>query len=357
MDWSIRESRQEVRVVSPTNDSGSTPEDSPFGTVSEYSLTRTDRAQRAFEEFIVTPFSIIWADFRARIGFLIITFYLLMGTVGVALVRSPKPNQAERMLAPFQTMKFPLGADQLGRGIFAQVVHATPVMLKIMLSGGLFVVIVGTLLGMVSGYKGGKIDTLIMFVSDTMMMLPGLPLLILVLSIVQPESAIVIGLILSLTGWAGLARAIRSEILSLREADYVEASRIMGLDTSYILKNDLLPNIMPYVLLNLVNSMKGMIFAYVGLSFLGIIPPSTLNWGGMLNDAYNQSGAIYSWKAAHWLLAPMLTIMLIAFGLVMFAQGCDRLFNPRVRARHESNNKTEESSMDNDSPTLMESNY
>ncbi len=196
-----------------------------------------------------------------------------------------------------------------------------------------------------------------MFVSDTMMMLPGLPLLILVLTIVQPESPIVIGLILSLTGWAGLARAIRSEILSLREADYVEASRIMGLDTSYILKNDLLPNIMPYVLLNLVNSMKGIIFAYVGLSFLGIIPPSSLNWGGMLNDAYNQSGALYSWKAAHWLIAPMLAIMVIAFGLVMFAQGCDRLFNPRVRARHESNNKTDESTMDNDSPTLMESNY
>nr|WP_256487810.1 MULTISPECIES: ABC transporter permease [unclassified Haladaptatus] len=226
-----------------------------------------------------------------------------------------------------------------------------------MLSGGLWVIVVGTFLGLVAGYKGGKLDTVIMFMSDTLMMLPGLPLLLILIWIVKPESPIVIGLTLSLTGWAGLARAIRSEMLSLREADYVEASRIMGLDTSYILKNDLLPNIMPYVLINLVNSMKGMIFAYMGLSFLGVLPFTNLNWGTMLNNAYTESGAIYSWKGAHWLLAPMLAVMLLSFGLVMFAQGCDRLFNPRVRARHENNSKTDKNSTDNDSPTLMESNY
>lgn len=353
-----------MRVVSPTNDSGSEPEDSPFGTVSDYSVTRTDRAQRALEEFVITPSSIIWSDIRARVGFLILVFYLLVGTVGVAVVHHPSPNQAERMLAPFQVLQYPLGADSIGRGIFAQLVHATPIMLKIMLSGGLWVIGLGTLLGMVAGYKGGKLDTAIMFLSDTVMMLPGLPLLILVLAILKPEGPIAIGLVLALTGWAGLARAIRSEMLSLREENYVEASRIMGLDTGYIMKNDLLPNIMPYVLINLVNSMKGMIFAYMGLSFLGVIPFTNLNWGVMLNNAYKQSSALYSWDAAHWLIAPMLTIMLLAFGLVMFAQGCDRLFNPRVRARHESNNHTDEESTDDatrpddeDSPTLMETNY
>jgi peptide/nickel transport system permease protein len=192
-----------------------------------------------------------------------------------------------------------------------------------------------------------------MFTSDSVMMLPGLPLLILVLAILKPEGPIAIGLTLAITGWAGLARAIRSEMLSLREENYVEASRIMGLDTGYIMKNDLLPNIMPYVLINLVNSMKGMIFAYMGLSFLGVVPFTNLNWGVMLNNAYRQSGALYTWDAAHWLIAPMLTIMLLAFGLVMFAQGCDRIFNPRVRARHESHASNE---ADGGGPTPMEGN-
>ena len=358
MGWSTHVSKQEVRVVSHTNDQPSDSEDSPFGTISEGSATRSDRTRRRLDEFLITPFSIIWSDIRARIGFLIIVFYLLMGTVGVLIVREPKPNQAPRLLAPFQNWQFPLGADKLGRGLLAQIVHATPVMLEIMVTGGVWIIVIGTTLGMIAGYKGGKLGTLIMFVSDSVMMIPGLPLLILVISILQPKSPLVIGFILSLTGWAGLARAIRSEMLSLRESNYVEASRIMGLDTSYILKNDLLPNIMPYVLINLVNSMKGMIFAYMGLSFLGFLPFEKLNWGTMLNNAYTQSGALYTWKAAHWLIAPMFTVMLLAFGLVMFAQGSDRLFNPRVRARHESATPAEESTADDDTgPTLMESSY
>jgi peptide/nickel transport system permease protein len=339
--------------VSPTDETVSEQEGSPFGTISDHSVTREDRIRRALDEFVTTPFSIIWSDIRARVGLLIIVFYVLLGTVGVALVHEPSPNQAERMLSPFEVLQYPLGADALGRGIFAQLVHATPNMLKIMLAGGLWVIVLGTVLGMVAGYKGGKLDTAIMFTSDSVMMLPGLPLLILVLAILKPEGPIAIGLTLAITGWAGLARAIRSEMLSLREENYVEASRIMGLDTGYIMKNDLLPNIMPYVLINLVNSMKGMIFAYMGLSFLGVVPFTNLNWGVMLNNAYRQSGALYTWDAAHWLIAPMLTIMLLAFGLVMFAQGCDRIFNPRVRARHESHASNE---ADGGGPTPMEGN-
>lgn len=342
-----------MRTVSPTDETVSEQEGSPFGTISDHSVTREDRIRRALDEFVTTPFSIIWSDIRARVGLLIIVFYVLLGTVGVALVHEPSPNQAERMLSPFEVLQYPLGADALGRGIFAQLVHATPNMLKIMLAGGLWVIVLGTVLGMVAGYKGGKLDTAIMFTSDSVMMLPGLPLLILVLAILKPEGPIAIGLTLAITGWAGLARAIRSEMLSLREENYVEASRIMGLDTGYIMKNDLLPNIMPYVLINLVNSMKGMIFAYMGLSFLGVVPFTNLNWGVMLNNAYRQSGALYTWDAAHWLIAPMLTIMLLAFGLVMFAQGCDRIFNPRVRARHESHASNE---ADGGGPTPMEGN-
>ena len=345
--------------MSHTNDGSPEENESPFEMSADHTLTPADKVQRAFDEFVVTPLAIIWSDTRARIGLSIIVFYILMGTVGVAVVHTPEPNETKRLLAPFQNLKYPLGADALGRGLLAQLVHATPAMLKIMLSGGMWVISVGTILGLVSGYKGGKIDTAIMFASDTIMMLPGLPLLLIVVAILQPESPLVLGLILGLTGWAGLARAVRSEMLSLREANYVEASRIMGLDTGHILKNDLLPNIMPYVMINLVNSMKGFIFGSMALYFLGILPFTNLNWGVMLNNAYRQSGALYTLEAAHWLLAPMLTVMILSFGLIMFAQGSDRLFNPRVRARHESGGSVEEDAEADDDGTSasLASNY
>lgn len=342
--------------MSHTNDTDESydAEESPFGTVSQTAQTPADRLEHAFEEFVVTPLSIIWNDIRARIGISIIVFYVLMGTVGVVLVHQPEPNEAPRLLAPFTMLKYPLGADALGRGILAQVVHATPAMLKIMLSGGVWVISVGTIVGMVSGYKGGKIDTAMMFFADVLMMLPGMPLLLIVVAILQPESPLVLGFILSLTGWAGLARAIRSEVLSLREADYVEASRIMGLDTGYIIKSDVLPNIMPYILINLVGSMKGMIFASIGLYFLGVLPYTSLNWGVMLNNSYQQAGALYTWKSVHWLLAPMLTLMILALGLTLFAQGSDRLFNPRVRARHEGSATPDETEPDETDAVAVE---
>jgi peptide/nickel transport system permease protein len=98
--------------------------------------------------------------------------------------------------------------------------------------------------------------------------------------------------------------------------------------------NDVLPNIMPYVTINFAKSARSVIFSSVGLYFLGVLPFSTANWGVMMNQAYGQGGALYSWNSAHWLLFPMGAVILLSFGFILFAQGTDRLFNPRVRARH-----------------------
>nr|WP_303650250.1 ABC transporter permease [Halalkalicoccus sp. NIPERK01] len=192
-----------------------------------------------------------------------------------------------------------------------------------------------TVIGTTSGYKGGLVDSVLMTLTDVLLTIPGLPLVI-VLAGVLPIAGnpYAIGVLLSINAWAGLARALRSQVLTLRDAEYVEASRIMGISTPKILSADIVPNLMPYITMNFVQQARAVIFGSVGLYFLGILPYNRTNWGVMMNDAVRQAGATSSATAFHWLLMPMLAVILLSMGLTLFAQSADRLFNPRVRARH-----------------------
>jgi peptide/nickel transport system permease protein len=282
---------------------------------------------------VVAPLRVIWSDWRTQVGSIIIFFYLLMGTVGVVIVPAPSTGQGPRLLGTFQNMAYPLGTNKLGESLLSAVVHATPPMLKMIASGAVFSTVMATTIGTVSGYKGGIVDRVLTSITDVAMTIPGVPLIILLAAIFQPRNPYVIGILLTINVWAGLARSIRSQVLSLRNHSYVEASRIMGTPLSKILKDDILPNVMPYVLINFVNAARGVIFGSVILYYLGILPSANENWGIILNNAYN-SGAIYSLDYAYWLIIPMMTIILLSFGLVLFAQGTEKLFNPRIRARH-----------------------
>lgn len=308
--------------------------DLPFTVTADTTLSQQERLYRTLDSYLLAPMRIIWSDWRARIGFLIILLYLLAGTVGVHVIPKPTAQPGPRYVPPFTTWEYPLGTGALGRGIFEQLVHATPPMLKMILAGAVFSTILATILGTLAGYKGGLTDRSIMTLSDIVMTIPGLPLVIILAAILQPKNPYVIGLILGINNWAGLSRAVRSQVLSARERDFVEASRTMGLSTPTILVDDIIPGIMSYVSVHFVMAARGIIFESVGLYFLGILPFTTLNWGIMMQLAYNTSGALYTLKSAHWLFAPMITITLFSLGLILFAQGMDRLFNPRVRARH-----------------------
>jgi peptide/nickel transport system permease protein len=276
--------------------------------------------------------SILWADLRSRVGLLIIATYLLFGTAGVVLVEPPRAG-GPPLVGAFQTLAYPLGTDSLGRGILAQLIHATPPMLKMITAGAAFATVMAVCWGLFAGYKGGSIDRLMTMIADGLMAVPGLPLIVVLAAVLQPENPFVVGIILTVNGWAGLARQLRAETLKLRHRSYVEASRAMGIGTITIVRRDILPNVMPLVLVNFVSRARDIIVASVGLYFLGILPISDPNWGVILNLAY-QNGGIYSPEMAHWLYAPMVTIVVFSLGLLLFGQGCDRIFNPRIRARH-----------------------
>jgi len=312
---------------------GEEPSERAFERVSDVEPTRRGRARRVFTERVYVPLRIVLTDWRTAIGISILCLYVFAGTVGIHLVRQPRPMQDAAFIKPLTTAVSPLGTDHMGRDILALLVHATPSMLKMMLSGAVVTVLIASIVGTLSGYKGGVVDRILMTITDIMMTLPGLPLTIVIASVIEPKSPYLIGVILTIHSWSGLARALRSQVLVLRDESYVEAARVMGLRTRSVLRRDVFPNVMPYVLINFMKSARGVIFGSVGLYFLGVLPFSNLNWGVILNQAYS-SGSIYYGNRAYMLLLPLGTITLISLGLILFAQGTDRLFNPRVRARH-----------------------
>lgn len=302
--------------------------------VSNDVMSKQERSRRLVEEVVIAPFRVLWSDWRARVGLTLVVLYLLMGTVGVVLVEPAQLNEGPRYVGPFETWEFPLGTDAMGQGVFAQIVHATPAMLKMITAGAVFGTSLGTAIGIFAGYVGGRIDRFLMWCTDVMMTIPGLPLVIILSAILEPRNPFVVGIILTINDWAGLSRTLRSQVLTLRDESYVEAARTMGISTPTILGKDVLPNLMPYISVNFVGMARSVIFASVGLYFLGILPFTTLNWGVMMNLAYNTGGALYTWETAHWLFFPMLAIVLLSLALILLAQGGDRIFNPRIRARH-----------------------
>lgn len=291
-------------------------------------------ARQWFRESVFIPAQVAFTDWRTSAGLLIIGLFALMGTVGVWLVEPTSINEGEAYIRPFQTAAYPLGTDAEGQDLFALTIHSTPAMFKMLVSGAAFTTIVATLVGTFSGYVGGTIDRVLMTITDIAMTIPGLPLVMVLAVTIEPSNPYAIGILLTINAWAGLGRTIRSEVLSLREESYVEASRIMGASTSSIVFQDIVPNLMPYIMVNFVAAGRGVIFGSVALYFLGILPFSNQNWGIMLNQAY-EGGALISIDLFYWLLIPMVVISLLSIGLILASQGLDRVFNVRIRTKHQ----------------------
>lgn len=327
--------------------------DSPFNVVSEVESTKSEQYYEKIDLLLLAPARIAWTDWRARVGIIIVSLYFLMGTIGVYLVEPSSIQEGPVLLAPFQDIRYPLGTNTTGEDLFAQTIHATPAMLKMITSGAIFTTVLATGIGIYSGYKGGTADRILMTFTDIMMTIPGLPLMIVLAVILDPRNPWLVGIVLTINSWAGLARALRSQVLTLRDDSYIEAARVMGASTRSIVRIDILPNLMPYIAVNFVKTGRGVIFSSVALYFLGILPFSNQNWGVMMNLAYRTGGALYQWRAVHWLLVPMGAIIVLSLGLILLAQGTDRLFNPRVRARHMENATVDEDEPESKSKGLI----
>jgi peptide/nickel transport system permease protein len=309
-----------------------------YSVPSEYA-DMTGEFRRSSFQTALASLRIVLSDWRGKVGVFLVGTYLLMGTVGVLLIPEPIAGAGPAYLGAFQDMSFPLGTNNQGQDLLGLIVYATTPMLKMVVAGGVFATTVATVTGTLSGYKGGRVDQVLTTFIDSAMALPTLPLVIVLAAIFPVSNPFLIGILVSINAWAGLSRTIRSQVLTIREESYVEAARVIGTPTWRVVYEEVTPQLMPYIAIHFMNLCRRVIFASVGLYFLGVLPYTSKNWGVMLNQAYS-AGALTIDAYLHWLLVPMLTIIFFTVGLIFLAQSMDQVFNPRIRAKRADTSPT-----------------
>ena len=219
-----------------------------------------------------------------------------------------------------------LGTDQLGRDIFSRMIYGSRVALSIGLVAVGIAAIIGLLLGSIAGFYGGWIDSLIMRFVDIMLCFPRFFLILSVVAIVGPNIFNVM-VIIGLTGWMGIARLIRAEILSLKSRDFISASRALGANNFYIIFRHLIPNGIGPVLVSFVFGVAGAILTEAGLSYLGLgVQPPKPSWGNILFEGRAVLGV--GW----WMiLFPGLAILITVLSFNLFGEGLRDIINPRTR--------------------------
>lgn len=316
--------RRKVKVMS---DEHSTV----FETEADVKWSTSERIRWKLETWIVEPGRVLIQDSRGVIGMAIIGLYIFLGTIGLFFIPEPEPT-GPILLGPFEQLEYPFGTNNRGSDMFSLMVHSIPNMFKMILSGAVFSTFMATVVGTFSGYLGGVWDRILSTIADIALTLPGLPLVIVIGYVYQPTSPYLVGILVTINAWGGLARSIRSQVLTMRGENHVERSRALGLSTARIIRNDVLPGLLPYISVNFVNRARGVIFSSVALYFLAILPFTNFNWGVVLNQAYSE-GALNRPAAVHWLLIPVIVISFLTLGFLLLAQSFDRIFNPRARTR------------------------
>ncbi|GAA1504178.1 ABC transporter permease [Sphaerisporangium rubeum] len=263
-------------------------------------------------------------------GVVILALFALMAIFGPMVYPSPLPRDDDALYAA-PSLAHPFGTDFEGTDVLALVVTGARYVILTGVATAVIAVALGTALGLVAGFHRGRWDSVLMRLTDLQLTIPGLPLLLVLTTIWKFDSPLEMGLVLGLLGWGGVARAVRSQTLSLRERGFIEAARGLGLSTRHIVIRELLPGMAPYIAMNVLIAVTGAIYAQVGLFFLGVLPFDSNNWGVMLNLAVFGGGALTSTAALPYLLAPLLAILLLTLGIVLIVDAMDEIFNPRLR--------------------------
>jgi len=227
----------------------------------------------------------------------------------------------------------PLGTDNFGRDVLTELVSATGTSLKLGFVAGIVATLIGLTLGLLAGYVGGLVDDVIMFFTNLFTVIPGFVLLILIsFSIGQEQRGVfTIAVVIGFTSWVWTARAVRAQVVSLRNRDHVNLSKLSGHSIVHIIVADILPYIASYVVMALILQISAGILAEAGLSILGLGPRTTEvpTLGLMMNWAMiYQAHILGKW----WAYFPVIIVIaLIAFSLNLMNTGLDQVFNPALR--------------------------
>lgn len=270
---------------------------------------------------------------RTAVGGLIVVVIFVLAAV-VAVVAAPAPydqqNLPERILPPAWidrgSVEHPLGTDQLGRDLLSRIMYGARISLLVASISAGVACIVGTVLGLWSGYFGGLVDAVVMRLADAQLSFPYLLLAVAIMSIGE-RGLLKLIIVLSLGGWVTYARTVRASVLVLKQMEFVEAARTLGATTTRILFLHILPNLAGSIIVVGTFQFAQMILTESSLGFLGLgVQPPTPSWGGMLSQ-----GRSY-FSTAWWLVIfPGVTIMLAVLGTNLLGDGLRDALDPRLK--------------------------
>jgi ABC-type dipeptide/oligopeptide/nickel transport system permease subunit len=239
----------------------------------------------------------------------------------------------ERVGPPFQnpSPQHPLGTNDIGQDILSEIIWGTRVSLTIGFFAAAIALFLGTLIGIVSGYYRRWLDPLFMRLADVVLVIPFLPLMILLAAYLGPRMSNIV-MVIGLLTWAGPARVIRSQVLSLREYGYVQAARSLGGTDARIMFRHILPGVFPMALAQFIRAVSSAVLIESSLAFLGLGDPTAKSWGMVLYYAQAR-GAFLTGAWVWWILPPglLITFTVLAFALTGYA--LEELVNPRLRGR------------------------
>lgn len=262
------------------------------------------------------------------IGFIGVVFFLLLAYV-VPLVVPLQTDSNVELIYRTPSLEHPLGTDFRGRDVLNQIAHGGRDVISIAILAALFSTLIAVTLGSIAATLGGRIDALVLAVTDVGLTLPDIVVLVVVAAILRPTSFVVLALMLAVLQCWGLLRQVRAQILSLKEREYVEAARSLDLGLFHIIFREMLPNMRSYIAIHFILAMTAAIYAQGGIFLLGLLPLTGDNWGIMLNFAITQ-GAMFFRDSFMYVLSPILAIVLFQLSLVSLATGLEDIFNPRL---------------------------
>ncbi len=272
----------------------------------------------------------VWEIPMGRAGILLLGLTLLISLAGpLAFPFDPRvvASTAEEILQP-PTAQHWMGTDELGRDVFRETLAGARVSLLVGLLATGISIVLGSVIGLIAGYYQGFASTVLMRVTDFFLVLPLVPLIIILAAIFGQSFSITV-LVIGLTSWPSTARIVRSQVISLRERQFVERVRSLGATDLRIIGIHILPNVLPLIYANTVLVIAGSILSEATLAFLGLGDPVRVSWGTMLHFGFVAGAA---GRGAWWyLLPPGLGIVLVVLGFTLTGHTLDQLLNPRLR--------------------------
>jgi peptide/nickel transport system permease protein len=280
---------------------------------------------KALKQFVRNPMGVVGA--------------LMLSVVVVVAVFAPwlaPYNPRERVqvepgdiLAPPDAEHW-LGRDDAGKDVLSLLIYGARVSLLVGFTASFMSMIIGTTVGLVAGYHGGRLGNGLMRFVDFLMVIPDLPLMLVIIA-VMGRGLLNIILVIGLLGWTYTARLVRSQVLSVKERQFVLRARAVGASSTRIILRHILPQVLPLIIAQAVLDISVAILEESSLAFLGLGDPTLISWGTMLNFAFERAISAQAWW---FLLPPGFAIVWVSLSLILIGNTLDQIVNPRLRTHH-----------------------